>query len=259
MGALADEKLLQILSQERWDHAISLLEQLGASEAANLLLRLPFEQQEVLFRHLPLEFAATLVRSLPYYQAYVLLHSRPAQEMSAIVDRMSPGDRLQFFESLPEEAWQRLMDELSGKQTESAPAVVEAPLPAAGLPPPVTPIIKARQVEKRYAQPDGRQIQVIAPIDLSVEPDRIIALLGPSGSGKSTLLRILSGLAPPSAGEVFWHDKPLRDCRPPVAIVFQSFALFPWLTVLDNVEVPLLARGMQHFERHRRALRALHS
>jgi len=262
MSALADEKLLQILSQERWDHAVTLLEKLGASEAADLFLGLPFEQQELLFRRLPVGFAAALVRSLPYYQSYVLLHSRPPQEMSAIVDKMSPGDRLQFFEALPEEAWQRLMDELSGKQplsAESVPAAAETTLPAGGPAPVVTPIIKAKQIEKRYTQPDGRQIQVIAPIDLSVEPDRIIALLGPSGSGKSTLLRILSGLAPPSAGEVFWHDKPLRDCKPPVAIVFQSFALFPWLTVLDNVEVPLIARGMQNFERHRRALRALHS
>jgi NitT/TauT family transport system ATP-binding protein len=260
MSALADERLQQILSQERWDQAVTLLVQLGASAATDLFLRLPFEQQEALFRRLPVEFAATLVRSLPYYQAYVLLHSRPAQEMAAIVDKMSPGDRLQFFESLPEEAWQRLMDELSGKQPlppESASAAAEVPV--VGLPPAVTPIIEARQIEKRYAQPDGRQIQVIAPVNLSVEPDRIIALLGPSGSGKSTLLRILSGLAQPSAGEVFWHDKPLRDCKPPVAIVFQSFALFPWLTVVDNVEVPLLARGIRHFERHRRALRALHS
>jgi NitT/TauT family transport system ATP-binding protein len=259
MSALADERLLQILSQERWDLAVALLVQLGASAATDLLLRLPFEQQEALFRHLPVEFAATLVRGLPYYQAYVLLHSRPAQEMAAIVDKMSPGDRLQFFESLPEEAWQRFMDELSGKQPlppESAPA---AEVPVVGVPPAVTPIIEARQIEKSYVQPDGRQIQVIAPIDLSVEPNRIIALLGPSGSGKSTLLRILSGLAPPSAGEVFWHGRPLRDSKPPVAIVFQSFALFPWLTVLDNVEVPLLARGIHHFERHRRALRALHS
>jgi len=85
----------------------------------------------------------------------------------------------------------------------------------------------------------------------------IIALLGPSGSGKSTLLRILSGLAAPSAGEVFWHGKPLKESTPNIAIVFQSFALFPWLTVLSNVEVPLQARGMQHLERHRRALRAL--
>jgi NitT/TauT family transport system ATP-binding protein len=92
-----------------------------------------------------------------------------------------------------------------------------------------------------------------------VEPNTIIALLGPSGSGKSTLLRILSGLAAPTAGEVLWHGKPMHGCRPNVAIVFQSFALFPWLTVLENVEAPLLARGITQFERHRKALRALAS
>jgi NitT/TauT family transport system ATP-binding protein len=92
-----------------------------------------------------------------------------------------------------------------------------------------------------------------------VEPGVIVALLGPSGSGKSTLLRMLSGLAVPSAGEVLWHGKPLDKASPNAAIVFQSFALFPWLTVLENVEVPLLACGVKHVERHRRALRTLHS
>ena len=72
----------------------------------------------------------------------------------------------------------------------------------------------------------------------------IIALLGPSGSGKSTLLRILSGSTAPTRGEVLWHGQPLAESDPNVAIVFQSFALFPWLTVLENVEVPLLARGI---------------
>jgi NitT/TauT family transport system ATP-binding protein len=94
---------------------------------------------------------------------------------------------------------------------------------------------------------------------LSLEPGTIIALLGASGSGKSTLLRILAGLTTPTTGEVLWHGKPLGECRPHVAIVFQSFALFPWLTVLDNVEAPLVARGMSHEERHPRAIRALNS
>src|SRR5579871_4514257 len=85
----------------------------------------------------------------------------------------------------------------------------------------------------------------------------IIALLGASGSGKSTLLRMLSGLTKPSSGEVLWHGRPLSEGQPNVAIVFQSFALFPWLTVLENVEAPLLARGMEHQERHRRALKNL--
>lgn len=119
------------------------------------------------------------------------------------------------------------------------------------------PIIQARAVEKFYTQPDGRRIQVIAPIDLAICPDKIVALLGPSGSGKSTLVRILTGLARPSAGEVLWHGRPLDGQLPNVAIVFQSFALFPWLTVLENVEAPLKARGIGAVERRKRALRIL--
>ncbi|MCS7157065.1 MAG: nitrate/sulfonate/bicarbonate ABC transporter ATP-binding protein [Blastocatellia bacterium] len=122
---------------------------------------------------------------------------------------------------------------------------------------PPNPIVEARAVEMFYLQPDGRRIEVIAPIDLAIYPDRIIALLGPSGSGKSTLLRILTGLVRPSAGEVLWHGQPLNSQRPNVAIVFQSFALLPWLTVLENVEAPLKARGLGRVERRKRALKIL--
>jgi NitT/TauT family transport system ATP-binding protein len=119
------------------------------------------------------------------------------------------------------------------------------------------PIIRAQAVEKFYVQPDGRRIEVIAPIDLNVEPGKIITLLGPSGCGKSTLLRILTGLSKPSSGEVLWHGQPINSQNTGAAIVFQSFALFPWLTVLDNVEAPLEARGIAAVERHKRALRIL--
>jgi NitT/TauT family transport system ATP-binding protein len=119
------------------------------------------------------------------------------------------------------------------------------------------PIIEARGLEKFYLQPDGHKIEVIAPTDLSVYPGQIVALLGPSGCGKSTLLRMLVGLAPASAGEVRWHGLPLDDQPPNVAIVFQSFALFPWLTVLENVEAPLKARGVEQIERRKRALKIL--
>ncbi|HUK56366.1 MAG TPA: nitrate/sulfonate/bicarbonate ABC transporter ATP-binding protein [Nitrospiria bacterium] len=122
---------------------------------------------------------------------------------------------------------------------------------------PRDPIIEARAVEKIFVQPDGHKIQIIAPTDLVIYPDQIVALLGPSGSGKSTLLRILTGLVPPSAGELFWHGRPFNGQIPNVSIVFQSFALFPWLTVLDNVEAPLQARGVPVAERHRRALKIL--
>jgi len=119
------------------------------------------------------------------------------------------------------------------------------------------PIIRAQQIEKYYAQPSQNRIQVISPTDLSVHPGEILALLGPSGSGKSTMLRMLSGLSRPSAGQVFWHEKPIASAEINVSIVFQSFALFPWLTVLENVEAPLQARGVPPDERRERSLRML--
>jgi NitT/TauT family transport system ATP-binding protein len=119
------------------------------------------------------------------------------------------------------------------------------------------PIIEARKLEKFYPQPDGGRIQVIAATDLAVYPGQIITMLGASGCGKSTLLRMLTGLSPASAGSVFWHGAPVGDGAPNVSIVFQSFALFPWLTVLENVEAPLEARGMIPIERHKRALRII--
>jgi len=118
-------------------------------------------------------------------------------------------------------------------------------------------IIQARGLEKYYQQPDGNRIEVIAPTDLDVCPGKIVALLGPSGSGKSTLLRMLTGLSKPSAGHVLWHGKMMDGQIPNVSIVFQSFALFPWLTVLDNVEAPLVARGIGAIERHKRALKMI--
>jgi NitT/TauT family transport system ATP-binding protein len=121
----------------------------------------------------------------------------------------------------------------------------------------VEPIIEARKLEKFYVQPDGSRIQVIAPTDISIFPGQIIALLGPSGCGKSTMLRMLTGLSPVSAGSVFWHGQALGEESPNVGIVFQSFALFPWLTVMENVEAPLEARGMVPLERHKRALRII--
>ena len=187
---------------------------------------------------------------------------------------------MQLFDELPEEAWQRLEEEIGEiklpPSTQRAP--VEAPRPAPVSRPPAPAvtarevpareapvveapeqdaIIEARGLEKSFPQPDGHNVQIIAPLDLSVYPGTIVALLGASGSGKSTLLRMLSGLTQPSSGEVLWHGQPLSKKIPNVSIVFQSFALFPWLTVLENVEAPLLARGMAAAERRRRALRSI--
>jgi NitT/TauT family transport system ATP-binding protein len=121
------------------------------------------------------------------------------------------------------------------------------------------PILEGRALEKFYLQPDGGRIQIISPTDIKVMPGKILALLGPSGCGKSTLLRMLTGLSAPSAGEVFYHGRKLTDDPPNVGIVFQSFALFPWLTVLQNVEAPLEARGVSATERHERAMRIIDS
>jgi NitT/TauT family transport system ATP-binding protein len=265
MNDVDKKKLQSLLKQRQWAAAIEQLRTLEPREAADFFMSASFEEQRVLFHEMPVDFAASLIVHLPYYHAYVMLHSRPLAEMQKIVNAMGAADREHFLDALPEEAWQCLMDEMvaaeSGAPTTAAtePGPSEITTPSVQAAAANEPIIEARQIEKSYTQPDGRQIQVIAPVDFSVEPDIIIALLGPSGSGKSTLLRMLSGLAAPSSGEVLWHGKPMKECSPNVAIVFQSFALFPWLTVLDNVEAPLLAKGVTHFERHRRALKALAS
>ncbi len=119
------------------------------------------------------------------------------------------------------------------------------------------PIIRAEKIEKYYAQPSQNRIQVISATDLSIVPGEILALLGPSGSGKSTMLRMLTGLSSPSAGQVFWHEKPIAQAEINVSIVFQSFALFPWLTVLENVEAPLQARGISPEQRRERSMKML--
>ena len=136
-------------------------------------------------------------------------------------------------------------------------AIPNEPLAAAAIPAPapaIEPIIRAEKIEKYYAQPSQNRIQVISATDLSIVPGEIVALLGPSGSGKSTMLRMLTGLSTPTAGQVYWHEKPIADAEINVSIVFQSFALFPWLTVLENVEAPLQARGVDR----RRAPRPQH-
>ena len=258
------EELQTILSQGRWDRAIAILHRLDPAVAADAFLSLPYSEQDLLFRRLPTELAAKLAPILPYYDTFALLHSLPLEEMIRIVEKMNPDERWGFLDMLPEGQWQQIVKEISERRPAEAAIERGALVPAEearAAPPvsPVQPIIEARQIEKSFDRPEGGPIQVIAPTDLSVEAGVITALLGPSGSGKSTLLRILTGLTAPTAGEVLWHGKSLNGESPNAAIVFQSFALFPWLTVIENVEVPLLARGVAHFERHHRALRTLHA
>jgi NitT/TauT family transport system ATP-binding protein len=255
--------LRDLVAQNRWDAATELLRKQKCAEAADAIFDLPFDSQRRLFRHLPPNYSATLVGDFPYFHAYVLLNSLPHSQIAAIVDAMDPTDRHEFLDALPEETWQslvKMLEEARASAGQPEAAVAEHLLPAAEAPAiEVQPIIEAHHIEKSYKQPEGQEIQVVAPLDLSVEANTILAVLGPSGSGKSTILRMLSGLLPPSRGEVLWHGKPFAESEPNVAIVFQSFALFPWLTVLENVEAPLLARGIAHASRHRRAMKALAS
>ena len=110
--------------------------------------------------------------------------------------------------------------------------------------PPVKAILKAEGVDKTFPLPAGGEQTVLEHVTLYLSAGEVVALLGRSGSGKSTLLRILAGLIEPSQGRVLMHGQPLRGPNQGVAMVFQSFALLPWLTVQENAELGLLARGL---------------
>lgn len=99
----------------------------------------------------------------------------------------------------------------------------------------------------------ARRFTAVEDVNLTLEEGEFVALLGPSGCGKSTLLRIIAGLQQPSQGRVLYRSQPLRGVNPYASIVFQSFALFPWLSVLDNVELALKVKGVAGLERARRA------
>ena len=113
MISAIEEKFRKALSQSDWAEAAALLQNSDLANVVESLRRLPFEQQQKVFLELPLQFAASLIPRFPYYDQYVLLHSRSRGEMRALVDQMNPDDRMRFFDELPEEAWQRLMDELA--------------------------------------------------------------------------------------------------------------------------------------------------
>ncbi len=118
----------------------------------------------------------------------------------------------------------------------------------------VAPLIELRHVEKKFDRPDLEPIRVLEDINLAVRAGEFVAVLGPSGSGKSTLLRIMAGLIRPSSGEVLSVGRPLKGVNRRVAMVFQSFAVFPWLTVLENVELGLINSGDSAEERQDKAL-----
>jgi NitT/TauT family transport system ATP-binding protein len=116
------------------------------------------------------------------------------------------------------------------------------------------PLLEIHSVRQAFPKPDGGELLVLDDIDISLTDGQIVGLLGRSGSGKSTLLRLIAGLAHPTAGTITYLGNPVTAPAPGIAMVFQSFALFPWLTVLENVELGLEALGLPEAEIRQRAL-----
>ncbi len=118
-------------------------------------------------------------------------------------------------------------------------------------------LIRAQGIKKYFRKPGGQELLVLDNLNLSIAEGEIVALLGKSGSGKSTLLRIIAGLVPPSEGQIIIENQNVHGPVPGVSMVFQSFALMPWLTVLQNVELGLESMGLGKKERRERALKAI--
>src|SRR5438094_723980 len=118
-------------------------------------------------------------------------------------------------------------------------------------------LCEARDVSHEFVLPNGKPFRVLENVTLAVRPNEVVALLGPSGCGKSTILRILAGLVRPSKGQVLYHGEPLAGLNPGVAIVFQSFALYPWMTVTQNIQIALRAAGLPADEIAGRAERVI--
>jgi NitT/TauT family transport system ATP-binding protein len=119
------------------------------------------------------------------------------------------------------------------------------------------PLLRAIGISKTYRTPDHLGRLVLEKIEFALREGEIVAILGKSGAGKSTFLRILAGLVAPSEGRVEYRGDRVTGPVHGVAMVFQSFALFPWLTVLGNVELGLEAQGVSAAERRRRAVEAI--
>ncbi|QTS84179.1 ABC transporter ATP-binding protein [Coxiella endosymbiont of Amblyomma nuttalli] len=119
------------------------------------------------------------------------------------------------------------------------------------------PIIEVRNICKFFKKQGLQDLLVLDRINFNINEGEIIAILGKSGSGKSTLLRTIAGLIKPSLGVVLYHNEPIVSPVPGLSMVFQHFALMPWLTVLENVELGLEARGVLREERRARALEAI--
>ena len=118
-------------------------------------------------------------------------------------------------------------------------------------------LLRLEHIQKSFTNPEGQKLLVLDNIHFSLYENEIIALLGKSGAGKSTLLRIISGLTKPSEGSVYYRGQAIKDPIQGISMVFQNFALFPWLSVLENVELGLEAQGIPKKVRRQKALETI--
>ncbi len=118
-------------------------------------------------------------------------------------------------------------------------------------------LLDIHDLRQTFPRADGGELLVLDGIDLALKQGQIVGLLGRTGSGKSTLLRLIAGLAKPADGTITYLGQPVNAPAPGIAMVFQSFALFPWLTVLENVQLGLEALGLPEAEIRKRALAAI--
>lgn len=118
-------------------------------------------------------------------------------------------------------------------------------------------LLQIKQVKRAFSKQGGGELLVLDSVDFSLQEGEIVGLLGRSGSGKSTLLRLIAGLTRPSDGTIYYQGKPVTSPPEGIAMVFQGFALFPWLSVLQNVQLGLEAMSLPKEEIRRRSLAAI--
>ncbi len=118
-------------------------------------------------------------------------------------------------------------------------------------------IFSVKDLRKTFRSSEGQELVVLEDLNFTMYENEIVALLGKSGSGKSTIMRIIAGLIKPTSGQVIYRGQPVTDPVQGIAMVFQNFALLPWLTVLQNVELGLEALGIEKQQRRKRALKAI--